>query len=256
MTTLNKNQVLTMLHLQDKMNSAVNPDWRNAGYKWTRAILVETVEAIDHAGWPWWKKQAVNSPQLRLELVDVWHFMISTLIERTEVGNETQMEAVADVIVTRINDSRSYQDAVNFNNKSYDLADIDLLDALELMAGMAACSTISIRVFDACIEKSGLSWTDLFATYIGKNILNILRQSNGYKAGTYFKDWSRVELTNKIDFSEKLEDNDHLHDIISGLDANAEDFPEQLQSKLEARYEMVKAKQPTTIAMPKDTMLN
>ncbi|MEE6534390.1 dUTP diphosphatase, partial [Campylobacter coli] len=41
--------------------------------------------------------------------------------------------------------------------------------------------------------KCGLNLEILYKTYIGKNILNIFRQNNGYKQGTYKKDWNGKE---------------------------------------------------------------
>ncbi|RKG72059.1 dUTP diphosphatase, partial [Corallococcus sp. CA049B] len=42
-----------------------------------RAVLVETTEAMDHHGWKWWSKQTMNLEQLRIELIDIWHFALS-----------------------------------------------------------------------------------------------------------------------------------------------------------------------------------
>ena len=36
-----KTQLLVMLEMQDAMNSRVNPDWRQAGNAWYRAIWTE-----------------------------------------------------------------------------------------------------------------------------------------------------------------------------------------------------------------------
>ena len=37
---LTQQQLATMLALQDKMNTKVNPDWINAGYGYLRAAMV------------------------------------------------------------------------------------------------------------------------------------------------------------------------------------------------------------------------
>ena len=66
-----------MLALQDKMNSTVHPEWRTQNFKWTRAIMVEGVEALEHYNWKWWKKQEPDLAQVRIELVDIWHFIMS-----------------------------------------------------------------------------------------------------------------------------------------------------------------------------------
>ena len=63
-----------MAALQAEHNSAVDPAWRTAGLAYYRAIWVECAELLDHFGWKWWKHQVCDEPQVRLELVDIWHF--------------------------------------------------------------------------------------------------------------------------------------------------------------------------------------
>jgi len=41
---INVKKLEEMLVLQNKLNSIVNPDWRNAGNDWGMAILVEATE--------------------------------------------------------------------------------------------------------------------------------------------------------------------------------------------------------------------
>ena len=34
----------------------------------------ECSELLDHYGWKWWKHQATDLDQVKLEIVDIWHF--------------------------------------------------------------------------------------------------------------------------------------------------------------------------------------
>ena len=86
-----KHKLLTMLELQDAMNRKVNPDWRQAGYAWYRAIWTECAEMLDHYGWKWWKHQEPDMEQVSLEIIDIWHFALSDLILRHD-----SLEAAAD----------------------------------------------------------------------------------------------------------------------------------------------------------------
>ena len=76
--------ILTMLNLQDSMNTRVHPEWRTQGYEWYRAIWVECAELMDHYGWKWWKKQQPDWEQVKLELIDIWHFGLSDLLMQHE----------------------------------------------------------------------------------------------------------------------------------------------------------------------------
>jgi hypothetical protein len=78
---ISKDKLITMLALQGKLNEIVNPDWLGAGYPWHRAIMVESVEALEHYGWKWWKKQQPDLVQARMELVDIFHFILSMALE-------------------------------------------------------------------------------------------------------------------------------------------------------------------------------
>ena len=50
-----KQQISSMLELQDSMNSVkVKADWREQNFEWYRAIY-QCVELLDHHGWKWWK---------------------------------------------------------------------------------------------------------------------------------------------------------------------------------------------------------
>ena len=70
-----------MLQLQDQINSQVNPDWKNTNQDWSTAVFVETAEMIESYGYKWWKKQTPDMDNVRLELVDIWHFLMSGMIE-------------------------------------------------------------------------------------------------------------------------------------------------------------------------------
>ena len=64
----------------------------------------------------------------------------------------------------------------------------------------------------------------MYSAYVGKNVLNFFRQDNGYKAGSYVKNWAGRE------------DNEHLVELVAPLDKSAEDFADQVYRALETRY--------------------
>lgn len=165
-----------MLALQDKLNRAVNPDWRTAGYPWHRAIMVESVEALDHYGWKWWKKQEPNLAQCRLELVDIWHFMLSMALENANGDYDLAARTILSIF---------YEP-----EKSTDKNTLMLFD---LLAGYAAEGKICVPAYIHLMVELELSWDQLYTEYVAKNVLNMFRQAHGYKEGTYQKMWSGVE---------------------------------------------------------------
>lgn len=218
--TISESQLITMLELQDGMNNKVNPAWVAANNNWHRAIQVEGVEAIEHHGWKWWKKQDCDLAQLRMELVDIWHFILSASIQ-AKFGNISlaKMEMMAELNLR--------QKSVQFDNQYYVLTQLSLLDKLDLLVGLAASKRASLALFESLLQDCGMEWNDLFKQYVGKNVLNVFRQDHGYKTGTYIKIW------------EGREDNEHLVEVIEVVDLESPDVRDDLYSKLKARYQRV-----------------
>lgn len=176
-----------MFSLQDRMNRVVNPDWAQAGYPWSRAILVEGVELLEHYNrWKWWKKNTQpDLGQCQLELVDIWHFALSYWMVRfgsTDakdwVLNEAAMRRVALAQERAAATERSDE---TFNR------------GVEALVGAAAQGLFDTDAFFVLCAQVDLSFEQLYAQYLGKNLLNVFRQRYGYKTGRYLKDWNGVE---------------------------------------------------------------
>ncbi len=204
-----------MLEMQDGMNKKVNPDWVAANNNWHRAIQVEAVEAIEHHGWKWWKKQNCDMAQLRMELVDIWHFILSTVIQNTR--GSIRFAAIEMI-------SELSQKSVQFDNQHYILAKMSLLEKLDLLVGLSAAKRTSLALFNSLLSDCGMSWVELFKQYTGKNVLNIFRQDYGYKAGTYIKIWNGRE------------DNEHLVELLDIIDLSADNVHDELYQTLKSRY--------------------
>ena len=76
-----------MAELQDALNVNVHPQWRDQGHAYYRAIWVECAELLDHYGWKWWKHQHTDLEQVKLEIVDIWHFGLSQLIREGRIDS-------------------------------------------------------------------------------------------------------------------------------------------------------------------------
>ena len=83
----------TMAQMQDEHNTLVHAQWRTQDYAYYRAIWVECAEMLDHFGWKWWKKQDGDLDQVKLELVDIWHFALSELLRQDRLE-----DSVADAL--------------------------------------------------------------------------------------------------------------------------------------------------------------
>ncbi|MHA7815167.1 MAG: dUTP diphosphatase [Pseudohaliea sp.] len=199
-------QLETMLAMQDRMNTRVHPEWQAQGFAWYRATWIECAELLEHYGYKWWKRQEPAMEQVRLEIVDIWHFGLSMLLLEDE-----DHAALAARIARELEQAAPATD--------------DLRLATEALAAAAlATRRFSVTAFRDLMNTADLAFEDLYTAYVGKNVLNFFRQDNGYQDGSYRKTWSGRE------------DNEHLHELLGSLDGGAADFPERLYAALGERY--------------------
>lgn len=194
-----------MLELQDSMNSKVNADWRNAGNEWYRAIWMEASEMLEHYGWKWWKKQQPDFMQVKLEVVDIVHFALSIRLQQN-----MSLEDTAELIATDFENSMQAE---------------DIEKTIECLALLTLTDQGAHFTFIAGIMKYlDMPFDELYEIYVGKNVLNMFRQDNGYKEGTYKKIWNGRE------------DNEYLADIMKQLCADSKTFQDDIYTALAQNY--------------------
>lgn len=212
-------QANTMLSLQASMNFKIDPDWVEAQYPYLLAVVIEGAEAIEHHGWKWWKKQHKDLPQLQMELIDIWHFMLSEILLRNDADEGKAVVSLNQAIA----ESKHLQ-TLHFDGQDYPLKELGLLQQIELLIALAGARRVEVGLFSSIMGLCELDWNSLFSQYVGKNVLNVFRQDHGYKQGTYLKQWNGQE------------DNEHLVEILAQLDPEVESYKEQLYGQLESRY--------------------
>lgn len=205
-----KQAFITMLEMQDRMNQKVHPDWIAQQFDWYRAIWIECGELVEHYGYKWWKKQTPDMDQVKLEAIDIWHFGMSALF----ADGKTVEEIAAQM-----------EDQL----KAYHYVDKDVREATELLAQHSLeTKGFSVRLFWDLLNATGMNFDDLYQQYVGKNVLNFFRQDNGYKDGSYIKQW------------QGREDNEHLVEILAELDSHKSTFGDEVYQSLQQRYSAVK----------------
>jgi hypothetical protein len=203
-------QATTMLSMQGAMNSKVDPNWVSARHPYLRAIVIEGAEAIEHHGWKWWKKQDKDLPQLQMELIDIWHFILSEILLNND-GNEAELHNL-------------HERKISFDSEDYSLNAMDLIQKLELLIAVSVSKRIELALFESIMIDCKINWTELYCQYVGKNVLNFFRQDHGYKEGTYKKVW------------DGREDNEYLVEIMGTLSPNASTLQDEIYSALKQYY--------------------
>ncbi len=202
-----RSMLATMASMQEEHNAQVHPDWRENGYEYYRAIWVECAEMLDHFGWKWWKKQDSDIDQVKLELVDIWHFALSELIRSGKL--QENLAITLSSIKSTDSEPEVFRKAIE-----------------SLAASSLQSQSFDIDYFVNAMQSLPMGLEELFALYVGKNVLNRFRQNNGYKEGTYRKLWAGRE------------DNEHLIEVLDKLSVTPEKIPEALYSELARRYQI------------------
>lgn len=203
-------RLASMLALQDKINSEINPSWREASNPWYRAIWTESAELMDHVGWKWWKKSAPDIEQVRLEIIDIFHFGLSDLLQNApthEVVIENSLLIFSQLDVKEPESNEALLELIEeftqrvLNSKRFDFP-------------------LFVKLSKAC----GLNTAEMHKRYAAKNVLNSFRQKNGYKQGAYIKIWNGRE------------DNEILTEIASTIEVAPTEFAAELYRQLEKYY--------------------
>lgn len=225
-----------MLQLQYDLNSkTAGKCWTKGvtaeGRKifWHRCMMMEAAELIDSFSWKHWKDLNAEGDELnaKIELVDIWHFLMSFLIEqlvksayfRSEIEipfrelNETELlslwqskylKEVVEKLLPELNNAMVLQEAFQGIEDRYERRVDNIADDAENF--MELCNTAAKAQIDNKDEEDErfhncisllLSFVimsrhfnlNIKDAYEVKNVLNEFRQLHGYKNGVYIKMW-------------------------------------------------------------------
>ena len=222
---------------QSQVNTLMGKNgWRlNSKMNYINAVLEETGELLESTKYHWWKKAELTKKDEMnqvTEFIDIFHFILSLSIRALGIKETHEIIENMDV---RVAESLLGQAPI----EDFELYNFELLDKYDFLAGTIAnaclvhtdLKRISLNLWNInklnynVIEKDfhlnsaviktqiqdmflnflllglklDLSYNDIQKLYVLKATLNIVRNKNGYKEGTYNKTWS-------LD-GERLEDN-------------------------------------------------
>lgn len=198
-----------MLKMQDELNSATcGKEWKNGRTRdgreinWPRCIFMESAELLDSFNWKHWKSinSAHNLDNAKIELVDIWHFILSFALE-----NNLSLFKLC-------------KENLNLDEENYEIFD-EIRGLINESSNKKPNLNKILSHFWRTAKAINLNFDELYKIYIGKNVLNKFRQDKGYKNGTYVKIW------------QGREDNEIMQEL---LNLNAE--PKALYTALEEKY--------------------
>lgn len=187
-----------MLAMQDELNNMTNgKDWRSGTtalgkvIDWRRCIYMEAAELIDSYPWKHWKSvdAITDIENVRVELVDIWHFLLSLALEHFD------LEISAGLFNKALNENRDAKPVNHHLSIIEQVAVHEKMMATALEKGDVSAeylSRLAETFFKAC-QVAKLGFDQLYQIYMAKNVLNKFRQDHGYKEGIYIKEWNGKE---------------------------------------------------------------
>ena len=221
-------KILQMLLLQQELNDATNGEgWEKGITKngkvidWKRCTYLECAELIESYPWKHWKNIDADPDyaNIKIEAVDIWHFIMSQGLEDYKIQNLGTIEALA-ANINALPNFQTFTAPITPTTKDY----YAQIEVVENLMKTLFCGESTEKLLEAFIDvavQSGLNLDALYTLYVGKNILNQFRQDHGYKEGSYIKIWNGEE------------DNVMMQRV---LEENNDVTPEELYKALEKAY--------------------
>jgi len=193
-----QDKMLKCLQLQDEINKRINKKWvkERTEEDFFRAIWLETAELMEELPWKWWKKTETDYDNLQIEVVDIFHFLLSLiLLKHYKMDHDDFFTGYTDIAISLFYYGLEYSRKLNTN---------ELITQVETIAKQSLMrnDTGLILTFSGIVNTVFDDFNQMYMLYIGKNILNRIRQEKGYNTGTYKK------------VINGLEDNKYLTQII------------------------------------------
>jgi dimeric dUTPase (all-alpha-NTP-PPase superfamily) len=168
---------------------------------------------MDYTGWKWWKHQELQLDDIKIEVIDIWHFALSDLMVHYDLN-------------TCINEIYN-----NFKKIFDEITIFDINKVRELTETFTYWTLrnnrFNIVPFVKLCLALNVSFEEIYKLYMGKNILNKFRQNNGYKTGNYKKIWDGQE------------DNVYLTIILKETEISNINFDIIVYDKLTEKYQSV-----------------
>lgn len=204
-----EDKIRECLDLQDKLNSQINPRWREERNRteFYRAIWIECAEAMESLPWKWWKKMDLDFENLEIEIADIFHFILSISL----LNQDKELTYFKKAINSDFHDL-SHIEGDYLNHYLANVYQSDKIENYMFLIERIAEKSLKqdyngTLFFFGLLVKETIGFDRLYLLYFGKNILNKLRQEMGYKSGNYQK------------YIDGIEDNRYLLRLIEKTDS-------------------------------------
>lgn len=240
------------LELQNTFNSEINKEWKaQSTFKWDVAMFVELGELLASTGYKHWKNEEFDLKNVKMEIVDVYHFWLSWFLSReylfilsVDLSEKEELKEkfyLQDKDFEKLLNKYYSENLLDFNPLINNVSENANLKEIFTQKLKKEIFKFNQLIVEEKIKESFYSllklihicfydFEEFFSLYLAKNALNKFRQKNGYKEGTYKKQWF-----------DGREDNYHVIDIIEEIKNKKEESTclnlDYILSKMQSIYE-------------------
>ena len=226
--------VESMLHMQHQLNNGtIGEGWEfktehnGKALDWKLAGLLELAEGLNSIAWKWWKGTETDVANVRVEVVDLWHFLFSDAITQYSMYNLQFL--IGKLLV------ECFMKVPNLSEEFNPMFDPQVVSRSSrlLISDLAMGKEPDMNNLANLTIAAGFDVKSLYQAYIVKNVLNGFRQANGYKLppehkDVYIKEWIGAD-------GKTYEDNVIAFEIADSLEISSE-YPNKLLELITDSY--------------------
>ncbi len=189
-----------------------NPNWKEVRTEndFKLASILEMAEMIESTPWKWWKGGNADLWNIKIELIDMLHFMISNVAMRDSIKDNEANKVLG------FKEDEKIVKAFFYDNDENKGADRDVsMDIFKALVN----DEYDFDFINEVVKGGGLEANEISSIYIAKYTLNEIRWEGGYALNQYKKMKSGYvdENGNAV---EAVEDNVFLKELVDDFKNN------------------------------------
>lgn len=186
-----------------------NPNWKEVRTEndFKLASILEMAEMIESTPWKWWKGGSADLWNVKIELIDMLHFMISNVAMNESITDEDAVKVLGFATEAEVQKNFFY------NNNEDDGADRDVcMDIFKALVN----EDYGYDLINEVVKGGGLEANEISSIYIAKYTLNEIRWEGGYAMNQYKKMKSGFIDANGVEVP-AVEDNVFLKELVDNF---------------------------------------
>lgn len=208
-----------------------NPNWKEARSEndFKLASILEMAEMIESTPWKWWKGGKADLWNIKIELIDMLHFMISNVAMKDSVTEDEAQKVLG------FKNSELVKKDFFYNGNENDGSDREV--SMQIITRLCN-DTYDFDFINEVVCGGGLEASEISSIYIAKYTLNEIRWEGGYAMNQYKKMKSGY-IDENGQAIEAVEDNVFLKQLVDDFKANESMTLQELRENVIERLNAV-----------------